>query len=59
MVEKAINEGYIHVADADIKEYFNNMPHDKLMAQMERTIADGAILELTKLWLKQDIMMKT
>jgi RNA-directed DNA polymerase len=56
MVEKAINEGYTNVVDADIKGYFDNIPHDKLMAQMERTIAYGAILKLIELWLNQDIM---
>jgi RNA-directed DNA polymerase len=59
MVEKAINEGYTHVVDADIKGYFDNIPHDKLMAQMERSIADGAVLELIESWLKQDIMTET
>jgi RNA-directed DNA polymerase len=56
MVEKATSEGYTHVVDADIKGYFDNIPHDKLMAQMERTIAYGAILELIESWLNHDIM---
>jgi RNA-directed DNA polymerase len=54
MVEKAINEGYTHVVDADIKEYFDNIPYDKLMAQIKSIIANIAILELIESWFKQD-----
>jgi retron-type reverse transcriptase len=32
MVEKAINEGYSNVVDADTKGYFDNIPHNMLMA---------------------------
>jgi RNA-directed DNA polymerase len=55
-VDRYIKEGYTHVVDADIKGYFDNIPHDRLMERVEESIADGRVLELLKSWLNQDIM---
>jgi RNA-directed DNA polymerase len=55
-VEKYLKDGYIYVVDADIKGYFDNIPHDKLMARVEEHIADGRVLDLLRSWLNQDIM---
>jgi RNA-directed DNA polymerase len=56
VVDEYINDGYTHVVDADIKGYFDNIPHDKLMARVEESIADGRVLKLLEGWLNQDIM---
>jgi RNA-directed DNA polymerase len=55
-VDEHIGKGYTHVVDADIKGYFDNIPHDKLMARVGERIADGRIMELLWGWLNQDIM---
>jgi RNA-directed DNA polymerase len=55
-VEKNLKEGYTHVVDADIKGYFDNIPHDKLMDRVKGSIADGKVLALLDSWLNQDIM---
>jgi RNA-directed DNA polymerase len=55
-VEKNLNEGYTHVVDADIKGYFDNIPHHKLMDRVKGSIADGKVLGLLESWLNQDIM---
>ncbi|HTY23488.1 MAG TPA: group II intron reverse transcriptase/maturase [Desulfomonilaceae bacterium] len=55
-VERLLHNGYTHVVDADIKAYFDNIPHDPLMADIGRYIADGRILELIGAFLKQEVM---
>ncbi len=55
-VERLLRAGYTHVVDADIKAYFDNIPHGPLMADIGRYIADGRVLELIQSFLKQDIL---
>jgi retron-type reverse transcriptase len=55
-VARWLKEGYTHVVDADIKSYFDCIPHDRLMRCIERRISDGRILRLIDLFLKQDIL---
>jgi RNA-directed DNA polymerase len=55
-VDRYIKDGYVHVVDADIKSYFDSIPHDKLMDRVRENIADGRVLKLIESWLNQDIM---
>jgi len=55
-VERLLRAGYTHVVDADIKAYFDNIPHGPLMADIGCYIADGRVLELIGSFLKQDIL---
>jgi len=55
-VEELLKNGYTWVVDADIKSYFDSIPHDKLMKEVEEQIADGRVLETIEGYLKQGIM---
>jgi RNA-directed DNA polymerase len=55
-VERLLHNGYTHVVDADIKAYFDNIPHEPLMADIGRYIADGRVLELIGSFLKQEVL---
>lgn len=55
-VDDGLKAGYTYVVDADLKGYFDSIPHDKLMERVESRISDGRVLELIESWLKQDIL---
>jgi RNA-directed DNA polymerase len=49
-------QGYQHVLDADIKGFFNNIPHHVIMNGVSELIADGNILYLVERFLKAGVM---
>jgi group II intron reverse transcriptase/maturase len=49
------SNGY-KVLDADIKSYFDNINHDKLMILIEHKICDRRILKLIRKWLKAGVL---
>ena len=55
-IESSIKEGYRCVYDADIKGYFDHIPHDRLMAKIERRISDKSILALLRQFLRAPIL---
>lgn len=55
-VDGLLKAGYTHVVDADLKGYFDTIPHSPLMARVETSISDGQILGLIQGWLGQDIL---
>ena len=55
-VDGYLREGYTHVVDADLKGYFDSIPHELLKTRIEEHISDGRLLELLAGWLRQDIV---
>ena len=51
-----IKAGNTYVVDADLKGYFDSIPHDRLKSRIEETISDGRLLSLLSSWLEQDIV---
>jgi RNA-directed DNA polymerase len=54
-IRKNIEEGRTTVYDADLKGYFDTIPHDKLMACLKKRITDGSVLNLIQMWLNAPI----
>lgn len=55
-VRAALAAGYREAYDADLKGYFDTIPHEALMKCLERRIADRSVLRLIHLWLKSPIV---
>jgi len=58
-VDALLKQGYSYVVDADLKSYFDTIPHDLLMARIRDKIADNCLLTLVELFLKQQVMEMT
>ena len=55
-VDECLREGYTHVVDADLKGYFDSIPHELLKTRIQEHISDGRVLQLLTSWLQQDIV---
>jgi RNA-directed DNA polymerase len=55
-VDRLLKAGYTHVVDADLKSYFDTIPHARLMARIEERISDGRLLDIVRAWLTADIL---
>jgi len=55
-VDRLIGEGHCYVVDADLKSYFDSIPHERLMQRIEERVSDGRILGLLRSFLAQDIL---
>ena len=54
-IQKHLKEGYCAVYDADLKGYFDSIPHDKLMACVQMRVVDKSVLKLLRMWLKAPV----
>jgi len=50
--------GHVYVLDADIKGFFDNIPHEVIMAGVAAEVADGNILGLVERFLKAGVMQE-
>lgn len=55
-VNGLLQEGFTWVVDADLKSYFDTIPHDRLMERLRSRVRDGRVLKLIERYLKQEIM---
>ena len=55
-VEGLLHEGKHWVVDADIKGYFDHIPHDQRMAKVREHIADGRLLGLIEKFLQAGVI---
>jgi RNA-directed DNA polymerase len=55
-VQELIDEGHHYVVDADLKSYFDTIPHPRLMEQVRKRVADGRVLKLIQSFLDAKVM---
>jgi RNA-directed DNA polymerase len=54
-IREHLSSGFTEVYDADLKSYFDTIPHDALMKCLGRRIADRSVLTLIRMWLEAPV----
>jgi group II intron reverse transcriptase/maturase len=55
-VYKWLNFGCHWVVDADLKSYFDTIPHDRLLLSVRSKVIDRSVVKLIEMWLKAGVM---
>jgi len=55
-VDGLLESGHTWVVDADLKGYFDTIPHDPLLARVKERVSDGRLLALLEQYLKAGVM---
>jgi len=55
VIDKSIRRGFVHVLDADLKGYFDNISHDRLLEKIAKHISDSSMLALIRKFLRAPV----
>lgn len=55
-VEELLKDGCAHVVDADLKRFFDTIPHERIMEGVSAKVSDGRVLNLIEGYLTQKAM---
>jgi RNA-directed DNA polymerase len=55
-VDQLLKTSYEWVVDADLKSYFDTIPHEQLLKRIEAKVADGRVLEFIRKYLQQGVL---
>jgi len=57
-LHRLLQSGHTEVVDADLKGYFDSIPHTELMRSVARRVSDGSVLHLIKMWLEVPVQTR-
>jgi RNA-directed DNA polymerase len=55
-VDTLLKAGHVWVVDADLKSYFDTIPHERLLALVKQRVADGRVLALVESFLRAGVL---
>ena len=54
IVDRSLKDGFTWVVDADLENYFDTIPKQRLMSLVKASVSDGKVLELLQQFLDQE-----
>jgi RNA-directed DNA polymerase len=55
-IETLLGNGCVYVVDADLKSYFDTIPHERLLTHLRAKVSDRRVLRLVELFLEQGVL---
>lgn len=55
-VDALLKQGFTWIVDADLKSYFDTIPHEPLLERVRAKVSDGAVLDLVEAFLNQQVL---
>jgi len=55
-IRRHLNNGFQEVYDADLKGYFDTIPHDQLLKALRMRVVDRHVLHLIRMWLAAPVV---
>lgn len=55
-VDLLVRQGYRYTVDVDLKSYFDTIPHDRLLGELRKYVADNRVMDLVEKFLKAEIL---
>ena len=55
-VDRLLKDGYKYTVDVDLKSYFDTIPHDRLISELRKYVADNSVIGLVEKFLQANIM---
>lgn len=54
-VDRLVKSGLKYTVDVDLKSYFDTIPHDRLVRELRRYVADNRVIELVEKFLQAEV----
>lgn len=55
-VDRLVKAGYGYTVDVDLKSYFDTIPHDRLIQELRKYVADNQVIALVEKFLQAEVM---
>ncbi len=55
-VNSLLKDGYKYTVDVDLKSYFDTIPHDRLVRELRKYVADNSVIGLVEKFLQAEVL---
>lgn len=55
-VDRLLKAGYKYTVDVDLKSYFDTIPHDRLVQELRKYVADNSVIALVEKFLQAQVL---